>query len=350
MRIEFVNPGASAGAGGILAARAFEGAVPSSVLEVLDRELAGKVARLVERGRFRGRLGEALTFLMPAGIDADSVLVVGAGRQDAWNIRSAELWAAHTYAAVKASGAGTLMIDLQLRLEVAAHALDCAWLHRFDNIEPGRSRRRSPRSRRRRSLRTILRERRAPTKIWPDWPTVSALRATWCPSGNVFTRPNARRVKELSRVGLSVEVLGEPEMERLGMGALLGVGQGSARASQLAVIMWNGAKDASAPPVAFVGKGVCFDTGGISIKPADHMEEMIIDMSGAAAVTGAMYALAARKAKVNAVGILGLVENMPDGAAQRPGDIVKTMSGQTVEVINTDAEGRLVPAGMRSVR
>ncbi len=139
-------------------------------------------------------------------------------------------------------------------------------------------------------------------------------------------------------------VLGEPEMEKLGMGALLGVGQGSARESQLAVIMWNGANDPNAPPIAFVGKGVCFDTGGISIKPADEMEEMIIDMAGAAAVAGAMYALAIRKAKVNAVGILGLVENMPDGAAQRPGDIVKTMSGQTVEVINTDAEGRLVLA------
>ena len=128
------------------------------------------------------------------------------------------------------------------------------------------------------------------------------------------------------------------------MGALLGVGQGSVRQSQLAVIQWKGAKDVSAAPVAFVGKGVCFDSGGISIKPADGMEEMITDMGGAAAVTGAMAALAGRKAKVNAVGILGLVENMPDGAAQRPGDVVTSLSGQTIEVINTDAEGRLVLA------
>jgi len=154
----------------------------------------------------------------------------------------------------------------------------------------------------------------------------------------------ARRVKGLTKVGLEVEILGEKEMKKLGMGALLGVGQGSVRESQLAVIQWKGAKDPTAAPVAFVGKGVCFDTGGISLKPADGMEEMITDMGGAAAVTGAMYALAARKAKVNAVGILGLVENMPDGNAQRPGDVVKTMSGQTVEVINTDAEGRLVLA------
>ena len=127
------------------------------------------------------------------------------------------------------------------------------------------------------------------------------------------------------------------------MRTLLGVGQGSRRESQLAVIQWKGG-EAGGQPIAFVGKGVCFDTGGISIKPADGMEEMKWDMGGAAAVTGTMIALAGRKAKVNAVGVLGLVENMPDGNAQRPGDVVVSMSGQTVEVINTDAEGRLVLA------
>jgi leucyl aminopeptidase len=122
------------------------------------------------------------------------------------------------------------------------------------------------------------------------------------------------------------------------------VGQGSARESQLAVIRWNGAADKNAQPIAFIGKGVCFDTGGISIKPADGMEDMKWDMGGAAAVAGLMHVLAGRKAKVNAVGILGLVENMPDGNAQRPGDVVTSMSGQTIEIINTDAEGRLVLA------
>jgi leucyl aminopeptidase len=151
-------------------------------------------------------------------------------------------------------------------------------------------------------------------------------------------------VKKLTSLGLEVEILGVKEMRKLGMGALLGVGQGSVRESQLAIIQWKGAKNPAAAPVAFVGKGVCFDSGGISIKPAEGMEEMITDMGGAAAVTGAMAALAGRKAKVNAVGILGLVENMPDGAAQRPGDVVTSMSGQTIEVINTDAEGRLVLA------
>src|ERR1700732_4746653 len=132
-------------------------------------------------------------------------------------------------------------------------------------------------------------------------------------------------------------------MKKLGMGALLGVGQGSVHESKVVVMRWNGGKRGAAP-VAFIGKGVCFDTGGISIKPASGMEDMKGDMAGAACVVGLMHALAARKAKVNAVGAIGLVENMPDGKAQRPGDIVTTMSGQTIEVINTDAEGRLVLA------
>ncbi len=154
----------------------------------------------------------------------------------------------------------------------------------------------------------------------------------------------ARRATELKKLGVEVEVLDVKAMKKLGMGALLGVGQGSARESRLVVIMrWNGGKKGE-PPVAFVGKGVCFDTGGISIKPAAGMEDMKGDMGGAACVVGLMHALAARKAKVNVVGVIGLVENMPDGNAQRPGDIVTSMSGQTIEIINTDAEGRLVLA------
>ena len=140
-----------------------------------------------------------------------------------------------------------------------------------------------------------------------------------------------------------IDVLDERDMKKLGMNALLGVGQGSAHESRVVVMHWNGGKKNEAP-VAFIGKGVCFDTGGISIKSAAGMEDMKGDMAGAACVTGLMHALAARKAKVNAVGVIGLVENMPDGKAQRPGDIVKSMSGQTIEIINTDAEGRLVLA------
>ena len=163
------------------------------------------------------------------------------------------------------------------------------------------------------------------------------------PPNVLYPAEFARRVKELENLGLEVEILGEAEMEKLGMRTLLAVGQGSERESQVAIMKWNGGK-AGDQPLAFVGKGVCFDTGGISIKPAEGMEDMKWDMGGAAAVAGLMHALAGRKAKVNVIGVLGLVENMPDGNAQRPGDVVKSMSGQTVEVINTDAEGRLVLA------
>ncbi|HYY84208.1 MAG TPA: leucyl aminopeptidase [Beijerinckiaceae bacterium] len=155
----------------------------------------------------------------------------------------------------------------------------------------------------------------------------------------------ARRAQALAKVGVEVEVLDEKALSKLGMRALLAVGQGSARDSRVVVMRWNGGKDRAAP-AAFVGKGVVFDSGGISIKPGGGMEDMKGDMAGAACVVGLMHALAARKAKVNAIGIIGLVENMPDGAAQRPGDIVTSMSGQTIEIINTDAEGRLVLADL----
>ncbi len=150
-------------------------------------------------------------------------------------------------------------------------------------------------------------------------------------------------IKELSNLDIKVEVLNEKEMKELGMNALLGVGQGSSKESKLLVMQYNGGKQNDAP-IAFIGKGVTFDTGGISIKPSNNMEDMKYDMAGAATVTGLIKALAARKAKVNVIAIAGLVENMPDGNAQRPADIVKSMSGQTIEVINTDAEGRLVLA------
>src|SRR5437899_6019088 len=153
----------------------------------------------------------------------------------------------------------------------------------------------------------------------------------------------ARRASQLKKLGVDVEVLDVKAMKKLGMGALLGVAQGSTQPGRTVIMRWNGGKKGD-QPVAFVGKGVCFDTGGISIKGAASMEDMKGDMGGAACVVGLMHALAARKARVNAVGAIVLVENMPDGNAQRPGDIVTSMSGQTIEIINTDAEGRLVLA------
>ncbi len=161
------------------------------------------------------------------------------------------------------------------------------------------------------------------------------------PSNILNPESYAEICKTLKKEGLEVQVLGEAEMTKLGMGALLGVGQGSERESKLVVLKWNGGKK-NEQPLAFVGKGVTFDTGGISIKPSQNMEDMKTDMAGSAVVVGLLRLLAQRKAKTNVVGVVGLVENMPSGNAQRPGDVVKSMSGQTIEVINTDAEGRLV--------
>ena len=153
----------------------------------------------------------------------------------------------------------------------------------------------------------------------------------------------ARRINLLKKFGLKINIYDEKKLKKLGMNALLGVGQGSIRGSYLVTMEWNGVNN-NTKPLAFVGKGVCFDTGGISLKPAKFMEDMTYDMAGSATVVGLMKNLAIRKAKINAVGVVGLVENMPGGNAQRPGDIVKSYSGKTIEILNTDAEGRLVLA------
>lgn len=164
---------------------------------------------------------------------------------------------------------------------------------------------------------------------------------------NVLTPSEfARRVRTLEEAGIEIEILNEADLERMGFRALLGVGQGSVEESHVAILRWYGAADRNAPPLAFIGKGVCFDTGGISIKSAVDMADMKGDMAGAACVTGLMLALARRGASVNAIGAIGLVENMPGGKAQRPGDIVRSLSGQTIEVIDTDYEGRLVLADL----
>jgi leucyl aminopeptidase len=162
---------------------------------------------------------------------------------------------------------------------------------------------------------------------------------------NVLTpKTYVQEIKKLSKFGLKIKVYDEKEMKKLGLNALLGVGQGSVNGTYLVTLEWNGKKNPKQNPLAFVGKGVCFDTGGISIKPARFMNEMKYDMAGSAVVVGLLKSFALRRAKINAVGVVGLVENMPGGNAQRPGDIVKSYSGKTIEVLNTDAEGRLVLA------
>ncbi len=350
MKIDFAAPDACAtGAKTAVAVGVHEKGDLTTAAAAVDEATGGLVKRAMAASRFNGALGQTLDVVAPHGLDAARLVLVGAGPRDKFEPRTAELAAAHAFQAAKASGAETLVIRFDgAGAGVVAQAAFGVRLasYRFDRYRTDEKPEKKPSLTR---VQIAADDPKAAAKAFKSWSSLAEAVAyardlVWEPANVLYPEEFARRVKKLSSLGLEVEVLGEKEMKKLGMGALLGVGQGSVRESQLAIIQWKGAKDPDAAPIAFVGKGVCFDTGGISLKPADGMEEMITDMGGAAAVAGAMYALAARKAKVNAVGILGLVENMPDANAQRPGDIVKTMSGQTVEVINTDAEGRLVLA------
>ena len=337
MDFQFVDPTAALAARTAVARIVFEGDSYSGVL-----------ARAAAASRFTGAKGQTLDLLAPEGEAVDRLVLVGAGKRDDFNALGAEGAAATGYNAVKLSGLEILRVEMAGGSALAASAALGLRLasYRFDKYRTKEAANKKP---------SIVRAEIATGDV-------DAARVAFAPlaalaDGISFTRdlvsepPNvlfptefAARVKALEALGLEVEILGEAEMTQLGMGSLLAVGQGSIRESQLAVIKWFGATDMSAQPVAFVGKGVCFDTGGISIKPAENMEDMKWDMGGAGAVAGLMHTLAGRKAKVNAIGILGLVENMPDGNAYRPGDVLTSMSGQTIEVVNTDAEGRLVLA------
>ncbi|MFN3514265.1 MAG: leucyl aminopeptidase [Phenylobacterium sp.] len=348
MEIEFVAAGAAVPEKTALAVIAFEGQPLGGAAGELDKAAGGALARAAAASRFTGGKGQTLDVL-GAGADAARLVLVGAGKAEAFDDLAAEHAAAAAYNAVKTSGLTTLRVVLPTGKDSAAPraALGVRLAaYRFD-----RYRTKEPAEKKPSVAKAQIVAADADAALSAFAPFAALADAVAFSRDLVSEPPNvlypaefARRVKELERLGLEVEVLGEPEMKELGMGALLGVGQGSIRESQLAVIKWYGAADKSAQPVAFVGKGVCFDTGGISIKPAEGMEDMKWDMGGAAAVAGVMHVLAGRKAKVNAIGILGLVENMPDGNAQRPGDVVTSMSGQTIEIINTDAEGRLVLA------
>jgi leucyl aminopeptidase len=316
---------------------------------VFEGEHQEGLAQAIAASRFTGAKGQTLDLIAPAGVAAERLVLVGAGKREGFDALALEHAAASAYNALKTSGLETLRLELPAAdAEAAARAALGLRLaaYRFDKYRTKEPAEKKPSIVR---AQIVAAEPDAALAAFPPLAAVAdAVSFTRDlvsePANVLYPAEFARRVKELESLGLEVEILGEPEMTKLGMGSLLGVGQGSTRESQLVVIRWNGAADRSAAPIAFVGKGVCFDTGGISIKPAGGMEDMKWDMGGAGAVAGAMHVLAARKAKANVVGVLGLVENMPDGAAQRPGDVVTSMSGQTIEVINTDAEGRLVLA------
>jgi leucyl aminopeptidase len=320
------------------------------------RKALGPAGDLMERAaaadHFKGKSGSALEIVAPAGLDVPRLVVLGVGKardlkqQDLVKLGGTAMGkipSKATAATIIADLPGGAMkpdqvAELALGIRLRAYAFDRYKTKHKDEEERAKE-------------VTVTLAVATPAGVEKAFAPRDAVANGVVLARDLVNEPAnvlhpeefARRAGNLKRLGVVVEVLDIAAMKKLGMNALLGVGQGSVRESRLVIMRWNGGKKGG-DPVAFIGKGVCFDTGGISIKPAGSMEDMKGDMAGAACVVGLLQALAERKARVNAVGAIGLVENMPDGNAQRPGDIVTTMSGQTIEIINTDAEGRLVLA------
>ena len=330
---------------GALVLLAVEGETPAGLFGAADQATGGAIARALAVSKFKGGKTDACIALAPgAGLSRVVALGLGAAGGAAVSFeqaggRAAALLSKDTAAAIDAS-------DLT-PAQAAAVALGAVLrAYRFDKY----------RTREKPEDKPVL------ASLILLVADVAAAEAAWAPlrataAGVFLTRdvvsepPNvlmpsefARRIEELTGLGLEVEILRPADLAKLGFGALLGVAMGSVNEARVAVMQWRGATDPDAQPIAFIGKGVTFDSGGISIKPAGGMEDMKWDMAGAGTVVGLMATLAGRHAPVSAVGIVGLVENMPSGTAQRPSDVVTTASGQTVEIINTDAEGRMVLA------
>ena len=317
----------------------------------IDTALGGALVRSIEASRFTGAKNQTLAVLGQANFGR--LMLLGTGRPRDLDAHAAEALGGLVAAEANASGLKdvTIVVDAIKGNRappalIAAHIALGAQLraYRFDKYKTKEKPEQKPTLE---QLTVVVAgpadARKAYAALEPTVASVFFSRDLVSEPANVlYPVEFARRARqELTKVGVKVEIMGEAEMKKLGMNVLLAVGQGSVRESQLLVMSWmNGPKGQA--PVALVGKGVCFDTGGISLKPAGGMEEMKFDMGGAGAVTGAMRLIAARKAKANVIGICALVENMPDGNAQRPGDVWTSLSGQTVEVINTDAEGRLI--------
>ena len=355
MQISFASPGSTEA--GVLVLGVFADGVLSSAAADIDKRSKGALTRALKAApKFKGSRDETLALYGLAGVGADRVVLFGLGKADAVDAvglqRAGGVVAAllnHT-----AATAATARLDgVAIGKDGAAAAAEFAFgarlrAWRFERYRTTEKPEAKPTLK---SLTVETDAAPAATKAFAKADAVAqgvflTRELVSEPANILYPESFAARAKELADLGVEVEILGEKQMRKLGMGALLGVGQGSARESQLVVLQWNGAtgKRKGDAPIAFVGKGVTFDTGGISLKPGQGMWDMKWDMGGAGVVTGLFKALALRKAKVNAIGVLGLVENMPSGEAQRPGDIVTSMSGQTIEVWNTDAEGRLVLA------
>jgi leucyl aminopeptidase len=309
------------------------------------------VAGAAKSERFTGKKGSSLDLITPAGLNVARLVVIGAGKATERKPKDFLRLGGLAVGKLPNSAVDATVFAELASAMTAEQAADLAQGVRLRAYEFDRYKTKRKDDEKRPALRTLtvaVGDVAAVRKAYERRAAISdgvvlARDLVNEPANVLYPEEFARRASALKKLRVAVEVLDGRAMRKLGMNALLGVGQGSTRESRVVVMRWNGGRAGDAP-VAFIGKGVCFDTGGISIKPAANMEDMKGDMAGAACVVGLMHTLAARKARVNAVGVVGLVENMPDGNAQRPGDIVRSMSGQTIEIINTDAEGRLVLA------
>ncbi len=321
----------------------------SGASEAADTLLNGAIRRAIDTSRFHAKHGDTLEYPVPAGTQASRIVIVGMGLEKLTPTTARKLGGRIGSALGRLDESGAT---------VFADALGSPAM--IAELSAGIKMRRY-------AFNKYKTQTEGPTDRGPGNVVVAAsdvsgaekafINTNALAEGTAFTRdlvsepanvlyPSsfAERLLDLGELGVEVEVLNEDKLEELGMGSLLAVGLGSERESHVVVMKWLGADDKSAAPFCAVGKGVTFDTGGISIKPAGGMEEMTMDMGGAGVVSGLMKTVAMRKAKANVIGVVGLVENMPDGKATRPGDIVTAMSGKTIEIINTDAEGRLVLA------
>src|SRR5882757_367473 len=355
MQISFVAPSNATSREGAWVVGAVEGAALLPGALGADKASGGALTRALKFSRFTGKSGQMLEVLAPAGLKISRLLLVGLGKADSVDEKGLETLGAQIVGRLYTSGETAASIEIDApkgskvkKAELAAHLAFGAKLksYAFDKY---RTRNLDEYEKKLKTVRIVTPDLAAAKKAHAGLAAVAdgiflARDLVNEPPNVLYPAEFARRAKaQLGKLGVKVEILGEAEMKKQGFGALLGVGQGSARESQLVVMQWNGGKKSSRP-IALVGKGVCFDSGGLSIKVGAGMQGMKGDMAGAASVTGTMLALATRKARVNAVGVIGLVENMPDGGAFRPDDVLTSLSGQTIEVLNTDAEGRLVLA------
>lgn len=318
-------------------------------------DAAGLIARAAKAERFKGKAKSAMTLAAPAGLPVDRLIVVGVGGGAegepfdfvtlggvvAGKIAGREATAIAEFPGLEAGAEEIAEMTLGARLRA----------YSFDRYKSKKGKKKDSDDENGETGGKLVVACADPSAAKKAAKIREGLAQGVALARDLVNEPAnvlgpvefAAKAKELEKLGVDVEILDEKQLAKIGMRALLGVAQGSERPARVAIMRWNGGgkKD---KPLAFIGKGVVFDTGGISIKPAAGMEDMKGDMAGAACVVGLMHALAARKAKANVIGAIGLVENMPDGKSQRPGDVVETLSGQTVEIINTDAEGRLVLA------